>query len=54
VTAVPDTLDPRAPADDTIARVLVPRQELPVGVVTAFVGAPVLLWLIRNKQVNTQ
>ncbi|OLL73493.1 ABC-type Fe3+-siderophore transport system, permease component [Pseudonocardia sp. Ae168_Ps1] len=39
---------------DTIARVLLPRQELPVGVVTAFVGAPVLLWLIRDKRVNTQ
>lgn len=39
---------------DTVARVLVPGQEIPVGVVTAFVGAPVLLWLIRNKQVNTQ
>ncbi|MBN9791754.1 Fe(3+)-siderophore ABC transporter permease [Pseudonocardia sp. TMWB2A] len=41
-------------ATDTAARVLVPGQEVPVGVVTAFVGAPVLLWLIRDKRVNTQ
>ncbi|MEQ3552134.1 iron ABC transporter permease [Pseudonocardia nematodicida] len=39
---------------DTVSRVLVPGREIPVGVVTAFVGGPVLLWLIRSRQVNTQ
>ena len=41
-------------AADVLARVIIPMREAPVGLVTAFVGAPVLLWLIRNKQVNTQ
>jgi len=39
---------------DVVARVAIPLREMPVGVVTAFIGAPVLLWLIRDKQVNTQ
>lgn len=41
-------------AADTLARVAMPLREAPVGVVTAFLGAPVLLWLIRDRQVNTQ
>ncbi|SKB09470.1 FecCD family ABC transporter permease [Aeromicrobium choanae] len=39
---------------DTLARVAVPLREMPVGVVTAFVGAPVLIWLISGRQVHTQ
>jgi iron complex transport system permease protein len=35
-------------AADMLGRVLVPS-ELPVGVVTAFVGAPVLIYLVRRK-----
>jgi len=41
-------------AADTVARVLMPLREAPVGVVTAFLGAPVLIWLIRDRRVNTQ
>jgi iron complex transport system permease protein len=33
-------------AADTVARVLVRPYELPVGVVTALVGAPVFLWVM--------
>ncbi|WP_404289819.1 iron chelate uptake ABC transporter family permease subunit [Glutamicibacter arilaitensis] len=37
---------------DVIGRVVVPPGELQVGIVTAFVGAPVLIWLVRRKQVS--
>lgn len=37
---------------DTIARLVIAPAEIPVGVVTSFIGAPVFIWLIykRNKQ----
>ncbi len=38
---------------DLIAQRLVPMQELPVGAVTAALGAPALLWLIRKPDQNT-
>lgn len=34
---------------DIIGRVVIAPSELPAGIVTAFVGAPVLIWLIRKK-----
>lgn len=37
---------------DILARVLVPGRELPVGVVTAFVGAPVLVALVRRRKAS--
>ncbi|ADO41598.1 ABC transporter permease protein [Ketogulonicigenium vulgare Y25] len=33
-------------ASDILGRVVVPPGELEVGIVTAFIGAPVLLWLV--------
>lgn len=37
---------------DVIARVIIAPAELPVGIVTSFLGAPVFIWLImRNKTV---
>lgn len=39
---------------DTLARVVIPLREVPVGIVTALIGGPVLIALIRNKQVDTQ
>lgn len=36
---------------DIIGRIAIPG-ELPVGMVTAFIGAPVLIWLARNRGVN--
>jgi iron complex transport system permease protein len=36
-------------ACDTLARLLVPGREIPVGVVTAALGAPTLLWLVLRK-----
>ena len=33
---------------DTVARTLVAPAQLPVGVLTAFVGVPVFLWLLRR------
>lgn len=38
---------------DVVARVLLMGREIPVGVVTAFVGAPVLILLVRRKRVST-
>lgn len=36
---------------DIVARVLIPPAELPVGIITAVVGAPVFLWiLLRDKR----
>lgn len=37
---------------DVIARVLLFGREIPVGVVTAFVGAPVLILLVRRRSVS--
>ncbi|MGI5271554.1 FecCD family ABC transporter permease [Nonomuraea sp. CA-218870] len=34
---------------DIVARVLLPTGEVPVAVVTAFVGAPVLIWVVRRR-----
>lgn len=39
-------------ASDVLARVVLGGAELPVGVVTAFVGAPLLIALARRKRVN--
>lgn len=33
---------------DVVGRVIAPPGEMPVGIVTAFVGAPVLIWLVRR------
>jgi iron complex transport system permease protein len=36
-------------AADTLARVLISPSELPVGVITAFLGAPFFLYLLRTR-----
>jgi iron complex transport system permease protein len=36
-------------AADIVGRVIIPPAVLPAGIVTAFVGAPVLIWLIRKR-----
>ena len=36
-------------AGDLLARVIVAPQEMPIGVITAFIGAPVLIVLIRRR-----
>jgi iron complex transport system permease protein len=38
-------------AADVLGRVVVRPGELPAGIVTAFIGAPVLIWLIRRRDV---
>jgi iron complex transport system permease protein len=35
---------------DTAARVVLAPAELPVGVITAFLGAPFFLWLLVRRQ----
>ncbi|MNC81886.1 Ferric enterobactin transport system permease protein FepD [compost metagenome] len=37
---------------DIIGRVLMPPAEVPVGIITAFLGAPVLIFLIRRKKAS--
>jgi iron complex transport system permease protein len=37
-------------AMDTLARVLLPTTELPVGLLTSFIGAPFFLWLFLKKR----
>lgn len=39
---------------DVVSRVLLPLRELPVGVVTAFIGAPVLVWVVRSRKAGAQ
>ena len=34
---------------DTLARSVVSGQEIPIGVVTAVIGAPVFAWLLRRE-----
>lgn len=36
-------------AADTVARIVIPHAELPVGVITAFIGAPFFVYLLRTK-----
>ena len=36
-------------AADIVGRIIIPPAELPAGIVTAFLGAPVLIWLIRKR-----
>lgn len=36
-------------AADIVGRVVIRPAELPAGIVTAFIGAPVLIWLIRKR-----
>ena len=35
---------------DTLARTLLSPSELPVGIITAFCGAPFFLYLLRRKK----
>jgi iron complex transport system permease protein len=35
---------------DVLARVVMAPQELPVGIVTALVGAPFFLWVLRSAK----
>jgi len=37
---------------DVLGRVVLRPGELQVGIVTAFVGAPVLIWLVRRRKVS--
>ncbi|QAY71996.1 Fe(3+)-siderophore ABC transporter permease [Agromyces protaetiae] len=39
-------------ASDVLGRVVLPSGELPVGIVTAFVGAPVLIALVRRRKAS--
>jgi iron complex transport system permease protein len=35
---------------DVIARIIVPPAELPIGIITAVVGAPIFLWILLREQ----
>jgi iron complex transport system permease protein len=35
---------------DVVARVIIPPAELPIGIITAVVGAPVFLWILLREQ----
>jgi iron complex transport system permease protein len=39
-------------AADIVGRVVIHPAELPAGIVTAFLGAPVLIWLVRRRGVD--
>lgn len=39
-------------AADVVGRIVVPPGELPAGIVTAFIGAPVLIWLVRRTKAS--
>jgi iron complex transport system permease protein len=36
-------------ASDWIARIIVVPAELPIGIVTAIIGAPVFIWMLRRQ-----
>ncbi|MDX1399284.1 MAG: iron chelate uptake ABC transporter family permease subunit, partial [Oceanospirillum sp.] len=38
---------------DTLARTLIAPQQLPVGVITAFIGVPVFLWVLQKSNRGT-
>jgi iron complex transport system permease protein len=33
-----------------VARIIIPPAELPVGIITAVIGAPVFLWILLRQQ----
>jgi iron complex transport system permease protein len=35
---------------DIVARVLIPPAELPIGIITAVIGAPVFLWILQRQR----
>jgi iron complex transport system permease protein len=35
---------------DIVARIIIPPAELPVGIITAVIGAPVFLWILLRQQ----
>jgi iron complex transport system permease protein len=35
---------------DTIARTIISPAEIPVGIITSFIGAPIFIWLILKKK----
>lgn len=37
---------------DVVSRIILPLREVPVGLVTAFIGAPVLIWLVRRGKAS--
>jgi iron complex transport system permease protein len=39
-------------ASDIVGRLVIAPGEIPVGIVTAFVGAPVLIALVRRRKVS--
>jgi iron complex transport system permease protein len=39
---------------DMICRVIIAPAEMPIGIVTAFIGAPVFLWLLSRFRNNNQ
>jgi len=38
---------------DLVGRLVVRPDEMPAGLVTAFVGGPVLIWMIRSTRVRS-
>jgi iron complex transport system permease protein len=41
-------------ATDMVCRVVIAPAEMPIGIVTAFVGAPVFLWLLARMKHDQQ
>ena len=39
-------------AADVVGRVIARPMEVDVGIITAFVGAPVFIWIVRRQQVR--
>jgi iron complex transport system permease protein len=37
-------------ASDTVARTILAPTEVPVGVITAMMGGPFFIWLLRSKR----
>jgi iron complex transport system permease protein len=37
---------------DVIARIVIPPAELPIGIITAIIGAPVFLWILLRQNTN--
>ena len=41
---------PPGGANDIIARLIIMPAELPIGIITAIIGAPVFIWILLNQQ----
>jgi iron complex transport system permease protein len=39
-------------AADMISRIIIAPAEMPIGIISAFIGAPLFLWMLLQNRIN--